>query len=111
MAAAVEWTEGAAGDLEQAAAYIERSSVSYSVAFVERVINAADSIARWPESGSIVPEFETPSIRELFVNRYRIIYRVRPKSVLILAVLHGARDLRSQWDTTARDSGSTPENN
>jgi toxin ParE1/3/4 len=41
-------------------------------------------------------------IRELFVRRYRLIYRVKEGEVFVLAFIHGARDfasMRREQDT------------
>ncbi len=35
--------------------------------------------------------------REIFVHRYRLIYQVAEKSVLILALIHGWRDFARAW--------------
>jgi hypothetical protein len=44
------------------------------------------------ERGRVVPEFDNPAKRELFVFRYRLIYEVTGEQVVIQAFLHGARD-------------------
>jgi hypothetical protein len=44
----------------------------------------------------MVPEFNDPAKRELFVFRYRLIYQVSPDRVTIEAFLHGARDF-ARW--------------
>jgi len=44
------------------------------------------------ERGRIVPEFNRPSTRELFVFRYRLIYELSEDEVVIQAFLHGSRD-------------------
>jgi plasmid stabilization system protein ParE len=47
-----------------------------------------------PSSGSrdgVVPEFDDPALRERFVYSYRVIYRVEPHRLLIVAVIHGKR--------------------
>ena len=43
--------------------------------------------------GRIVPEFGDPALRELFVYRYRLIYRAEAQHILIVAIIHGAREL------------------
>jgi toxin ParE1/3/4 len=62
---------------------------------VESLRTAADSLRLFAERGRIAPELSVPTIREIFVYRYRLIYEVSATDVHILAVLHGARDLRS----------------
>jgi len=41
----------------------------------------------------MIPEFQDPSIRELLTYSYRIMYTVRDEEVLIVAVIHGKRNL------------------
>jgi toxin ParE1/3/4 len=52
----------------------------------------ADSLETLAERGRRVPELDDPSIREIFVYRYRLLYRVLDDQVVIEAFLHGARD-------------------
>ena len=40
-----------------------------------------------------MPEFNELNVRELFVWRYRLIYRVSDRTVEVLAFIHSARDL------------------
>jgi plasmid stabilization system protein ParE len=50
-------------------------------------------------SGHVVPEYEEESggngIRQLLEGNYRILHRVKPDRVEILAVIHAARELPS----------------
>lgn len=50
-------------------------------------------LGRFPLSGRIVPEFDSPSIRELILKPYRIVYRVdeAAKVVGVARYWHGAR--------------------
>jgi plasmid stabilization system protein ParE len=57
----------------------------------------ADSLRRFAKRGRVVPEIDDPAIRELLVNNYRLIYRIEPQRIAILAFLHGARDLKGLW--------------
>ncbi len=56
-------------------------------------MSLTDSIPDHPELGRVVPEIRNPDYRERFVHKYRIIYRVEPKRILIAAVIHGSRQL------------------
>ena len=49
----------------------------------------------------MVPELENPNTRELFVQRYRLIYEVQPTEVHVLAFLHGVRDYE-KWRRESR---------
>ncbi len=91
MARQVVWTEPAWEDLEAAAEYIARDSDYYAAAFVREIKLAAESLGEMAERGRIVPEFEEHSVRELLVRPYRLVYRLAPEEVTIVAVIHGAR--------------------
>lgn len=56
----------------------------------------AGSLATMSERGLVVPEVGDVTLRELFVYRYRLLYRVRDERVVIVAFLQGARDFE-KW--------------
>jgi toxin ParE1/3/4 len=91
MAREVVWTDPAWEDLAAAAEYITRDSAAYAAAFVQEMKDAATSLSEMAERGQIVPEFGDPSIRELLVRPYRLVYRLNARQVTILAIIHGAR--------------------
>ena len=68
MAKTVSWTDAAWADLEAVADYIARDSRYYAAAFVREVREAARSLKRFPERGTIVAELGDPTIRELYVR-------------------------------------------
>jgi len=65
----------------------------YADALIERLILSVNRLESFPESGRRVPESTDPKVRELLVESYRVIYRLKKGSVQILAVAHGARNL------------------
>lgn len=89
----IEWTEPALLDLKSIKYYINRDSEYYATRFVERIIEAVESLLRFPEMGRSVPEADEENIRELLFCNYRIMYRVETMHILILTIIHGARDL------------------
>lgn len=95
MAYSVEWSESAISSVVDAAEYIAKDSPSYAAALVDKAEKTANSLFQFVERGRVVPEYGDQSIRELFVDNYRLIYRVRGRHVLIAAFVHGARDLLS----------------
>ena len=93
MAWRVVWTEPAWANLEAAADYIAQDSPRYAAALVREARDAARSLSSFANRGRIVPEIGNVEIRELFVSRYRLIYRFTASEVTILAFIHSARDL------------------
>ncbi|MBN1360412.1 MAG: type II toxin-antitoxin system RelE/ParE family toxin [Sedimentisphaerales bacterium] len=86
------WTEPAVADLAAIRDYIRRDSEFYASRFVNRLFDAAESLVELPARGRPVPEADDPDIRELLYQGYRIMYRVEKERVVILAIVHGARD-------------------
>ena len=93
MAYTIGWTDGAISSVAEAAEYIAKDSPSYAAALITKAESAANSLSQFPERGRVVPEYGDITMRELFVGRYRLIYRIHSKTVTIVAFVHGARDL------------------
>ncbi|MCX5914324.1 MAG: type II toxin-antitoxin system RelE/ParE family toxin [Deltaproteobacteria bacterium] len=91
----VVWSPEAVDDLESIAEYIARDSRYYAGAVVEKVLEVARNIAKFPQAGRIVPELGEETLREHFVYSYRLLYRIKPERILIVAVIHGRRLMAS----------------
>lgn len=79
--------------LDDAVAYLARDSRPAAERLLIDALESASSLDAFSERGRVVPELNRSSVRELFVQRYRLLYEVMPDEVQILAFLHGARDL------------------
>ncbi len=100
----LEWSHRARADIRQLRAYISQDSPFYARQFIERLFKRIDNLPEFPHMGRVVPEAEREDIREIIFQGYRIIYRTAPDHLLIVAVLHGSRDLARQenkpwWET------------
>lgn len=60
---------------------------------VDRLTDRSEQIATFPLSGRMVPEYAASNVREVIESPYRIIYRVKPDQIDILAVVHSAQML------------------
>lgn len=85
------WSPQSLRDLESIRAYIAEDSPLYADLVVRRLVAAVERLSAFPESGRIVPERNTPEVRELIVRPYRIVYRVRPGVVEIATVFRASR--------------------
>lgn len=92
----VEWSDLASGDLDDLVRYISRDSAFYARRFGQKVVLATRRLREFPESGRMVPEAENKTLREIIVQGYRVMYRMETDRVLVLAVMHGSRDLAGQ---------------
>jgi len=88
----VIWSASALEDVDSIAEYIARDSEDEAALFATRLIEATDRLARFPESGRIIPEISQTSCREIFVGSYRIMYRIEGEEIWITGVVHGARN-------------------
>ncbi len=86
------WAVAAQRDLKLIREYIAKDSKVNARRFVQRIKQSATSLIRFPESGSLLPEEGFPSLREIFVGNYRVIYHFDgSRTITIVRVIHGAR--------------------
>jgi len=91
MAFKLEWSEEALEDMESIANYIEKDSPIYAKSVVSKFFEKAELLQEFPELGRKVPEMNSTQIREIFVYSYRLIYKIKNKKILFIAVVHGKR--------------------
>jgi len=98
----VEWSDLARDDLDDLVRYISRDSSFYARRFGQKIVLATRRLKDFPESGRLIPEADDKSIREIIVQSYRVMYRLESNRVLILAIMHGRRDVAGHeekpWD-------------
>jgi addiction module RelE/StbE family toxin len=70
------WTDNAIQDLNEIGEYIGNGSPKYAELTVSTLFNTPSILIDHPRAGKIVPEFGSPSIRELICGNYRIVYRI-----------------------------------
>jgi toxin ParE1/3/4 len=92
----VAWAESARAALDEVIAYIAQDSRQAAMQVLDAALQAAASLSTLSERGRVVPELNDPNIRETFVFRYRLMYRVEDSRVLVVAFLHGSRDF-AKW--------------
>ena len=82
-------------DLQDVVRYISLDSPERAVAFGQFLLGSVKRLAEFPELGRIVPEFDDPSIREIVVRNYRVIYRLDEGDFRLDVVRfwHGARGI------------------
>lgn len=92
-------TEGAERDLEDLYAYIaEFDSQANADRVLDRLIEAAGSLATFPERGSQPKELRLLGIqeyRQVFFKPYRVIYRVIDERVIVYVIADGRRDMQT----------------
>jgi len=91
----VSWSPLADEQVDEVVAYIAADDQAAALTWLEHLLERVASLARFPDSGRIVPELQRDDLRELIVGSYRVIYRRKADAVEIAAIRHGARRLDS----------------
>ncbi len=76
MAYKLIWSPASRDDLRDIVSFISRDSRQRAETFGYRLIAETDKLQRFSEIGRVVPEYRDPTIREIIVRAYRIVYRV-----------------------------------
>ena len=92
MALRVRRTARADADLDAIWLNIAQDSEPAADRVLTRLFAAEDRLAAFPEMGPLRDEL-APGVRSWVVADYLIFCRVDPDSIIVLRVLHGARDI------------------
>ena len=90
----VVWSDRALERVESIALYIARDDPAAATRWTLGLRDAVQTLADYPESGRVVPELGTRTVRELIYGAYRVFYRVGT-AVEVLSVRHGSQLVRS----------------
>jgi len=86
------WSPRAVADLEEIRTFIDADSPAWADLTVRRLIAAVDRLQQFPDSGRMLPERQSPDLREIISGNFRIVYRRRVTTVEIATVFRGSRD-------------------
>lgn len=92
----VVWSQRALDSLDEVLSYISQDSSQGARSVATSALEIASSLSTLAERGRIVPEVGRSSIREVFVFRYRLMYRIEADQVTVIAFVHSARDFE-RW--------------
>lgn len=89
--AELKWSYNAIEDVLEIEEHWQNVSIAYAKEVVKGIMEKPEILKTMPEMGRRVPELGDPSIREIFVRQYRIIYIYRKDVVEILTVIHSSK--------------------
>ena len=87
----VRFTPSARTQFLAAIAYIYRENPPAAVAFRHKAEKVLSRLQKFPQSGRTLPEFPDLPFREVVVAPYRFFYRIKEKTIWIVAVWHGVQ--------------------
>jgi toxin ParE1/3/4 len=88
----------ASSDLTEIWSYIADDSVANADAFIDKLHETIQVLAKQPRSGRRREEL-APGILSFPFGRYIIFYRTNRYAIEIVRVLHGARDIQSIFES------------
>lgn len=81
--------------------YSSQNVPEVGMRLISAVIERVEQLTAFPDSGRIVPEFETPWLRELELTPFRIVYRRDDDVVTIVRVWRSERLMDSNLGGSA----------
>ena len=103
----IERSAQARADLINIRGYIDRDNHSAAVRFRYAAEETSSLLAELPEAGQIWHSSRLADVRSQMIRdfpNYRVFYRPIQDGILILTILHGARDLDNAFDDLFRDA-------
>lgn len=92
----IEFTPKAIEDIDNIADYVSLQSPHFAQKLVKSIFKEVEILRSFPSIGRVVPEIDEQEVREIFYQKYRIVYHLIDQSTIhIVTVQHGARDVKN----------------
>jgi plasmid stabilization system protein ParE len=85
-------TESAKLDLLRIGDFIAEDNATRAKTFVRELREAVAQLSKMPEAFPLVPRYEKHGVRRRIHGNYLIFYRIEPSQIIVIRILHGARD-------------------
>ena len=82
----VDWSDEARDELSIIYRDLERVSLDRAIHAVSRLTEASVRLRDFPEMGRVASGYGAAGLREVLVDRYRLIYFLHPTKVEIIAI-------------------------
>lgn len=87
----VQWSQNAVEHRVNIYDHIVLNSPTYAKRRGDKITRRSEQITDQLLAGRNVQEYQTDDIREPIKKSYRIIYRIKPQQIDVVAVIHAAR--------------------
>lgn len=95
----VVWTRAAIVDLDLLFEYVaEDSGPERAIKLYDKICAKVESLSTLPRRGRVVPELKDIAVhefRELIFGRYRLVFRLDGRKVVLIGILDARRDLEA----------------
>jgi len=90
----LRWTHLAIEDMNNIKRTISEDNPSAAENVIKTIRNKVERPKDFPTSGRVVPEFQSPALREVIVPPYRVVCRVVSSEIHILRVWHSKQEIK-----------------
>lgn len=87
----IHWSPRARYDLDRIVDYISKDDPRAAGRWLASIRSRTRSLGTHPRLGRTVPEVDRDDVRKLIVGSYRVLYRILPEVVEVIAVFEGHR--------------------
>ena len=88
------WSLQAIDDLSDLEDYLALSSKRHATLIVDAILDAVILLEKFPQLGRVVPEMNSPNLRELIIKKYRVVYYLNfHDQVEIVTIRHSSKAL------------------
>jgi plasmid stabilization system protein ParE len=91
----IVFAKDAKAGLREIALFIARDNQARAISFVQELREKARSVVDTPRAFPLVPRYEHLGIRRRSYGKYLIFYRIEDDRILIVQILHNARDYKA----------------
>ena len=88
----VDFSPAAAADLEGIADWIAMTNPARALRVSDELLAACENLVHAPRAFPLVPRYEALGVRRRVCGNYLIFYQIEDSAVIVLHILHGARD-------------------
>ena len=89
----IRWSEAALLDIDEVCAYVSQEKPENAAIMAGKIKKSVKGILDDPYIGRKIPEYNQDHLRERIVDGYRILYRIGPDVIEIVAIFSGRNRL------------------
>ena len=87
----LRWSNEALDELAAITDFVAQFSPRYADELATRILEAADKLLDFPAMGRKNVALDSPHVRELIIEKYRLVYYIDSQLITIVAVRHQAQ--------------------
>jgi plasmid stabilization system protein ParE len=89
----IHWSDAALLDIDDVCIYVSQQKPENAEIMAEKIEKAVEGLLYDPYIGRKIPEYNQEHLRERIVDGFRILYRLTPEAIEIIAIFSGRNKL------------------